>query len=181
MEREGQTAWRLSGISPIVPWATPALTLPSPSPPLSLPAQGHRAGPQGHQGLTSLSRDQKTEWYLTHLVPPLRHHAIKHALRPLNSQARPLSSLPPPKRSPHPPATIHPDALYRYRLRYKAKTYTQKGKVLSALTPPPFPPLHLWAGISEAERELEKSMLTVRLGEACKGWWLLHDHTEKYN
>lgn len=52
---------------PIVPQATPALTIPSstnPHPPLS-----SQLKPQGHCELTSLSRDQKTESYLTHLIP----------------------------------------------------------------------------------------------------------------
>lgn len=56
MEREGQTALRLSGISPIVPQATLALTIPSLTPLLS-----SQRKPQGHCELTLLSRDQKTE------------------------------------------------------------------------------------------------------------------------
>lgn len=82
MEREGQTALRLSEISPIVPRATPALAIPSLTPPfLSAEASGplwvNLAQPWPENRVISYSSN-----------PPLSHHAIKYALQPLTSQFR---------------------------------------------------------------------------------------------
>lgn len=85
-EREGQTSLRLSEIRPIVPQATPALAVPSPTPsppPTFLSAWGpgplwvNLAQPWPENRVISYSSN-----------PPLSHHAIKYASQPLTSQVR---------------------------------------------------------------------------------------------
>lgn len=88
VEREGQTAQRLSEISPIVPQATPALAIPSPTPPFS-----SQLKPQGHLWVNLAQPWPENRVISYSSNPLLSHHAIKYALQPLTSQVR---TTPPP-------------------------------------------------------------------------------------